>query len=483
MDDPFDRIGGHMFRNKNNFSSFIWNISFMIILALLLQENSKAQEQIEKPLYLDMAEKILKKGLKEEGAYAVLKKITGVGPRLTASPQAAAAVEIVYQQMKDLGFDEVHREPTRVGRWVRGSKEQARLVSSQFGTIPLSICAIGGSIATPETGISAQVVEVHSFRELQYMKNKIEGKIVFFNRLMDPTILETFRAYGEAAEQRVSGAAEAAKVGAGAVLVRSLTQRIDDFPHTGLMRYGRNAPKIPAACISTKDAELLSSLLKMDPDLNVHMILSSENLDPVTSYNVVGQLTGTEKPNEIILLGGHLDSWDLGTGAHDDGAGCAHAVEALRLIDELGLHPKRTIRAVMFMDEEFGGTGGRDYARSDNRKGEIHLAAIESDRGGFAPLGFGIGAESNQVESLQRWQYLFEPLGTLWIRQGGGGVDIAPLAKQGTITMGLVPAFHSYFDYHHSGKDVLEAVNPRELELGAIAMAIFAYVLAQEGLD
>jgi carboxypeptidase Q len=482
MCDSYDFNGGDMSKGNKCFTVVILNFSLIITLALF-QAYTNAQEKNDKPPHLDIAEKILKKGLQEEGAYAILKKIASVGPRLTGSPQAAAAVRIMYQEMSDLGFDDVHLEPTWVGRWIRGEEEQARLVSSQIGSIPLSICAIGGSIATPKTGISAQVVEAHSFQELQKMKDKINGKLVFFNRPMDPTLFETFMAYGEAADQRVSGAAEAAKLGAVAVLVRSLTQRIDDFPHTGLMRYESDIPQIPAACISTKGADLLSELLKKDPDLNVYIRLDCKRLSPVTSYNVVAQLTGTEKPNEIILLGGHLDSWDLGTGAHDDGAGCAHAVEALRLIDELKLRPKRTIRAVMFMDEEFGGTGGRDYARSNNRKDEVHLAAIESDRGGFAPRGFGIGAEPKTVEHLQGWQYLFEPLGTLWIRQGGGGVDIAPLAKQGTITIGLVPEFHSYFDYHHSGRDVLEAVNPRELELGAIAMAIFSYVMAQEGVD
>jgi carboxypeptidase Q len=472
-----------MSTRKKSLSLFLMNISLIVISALLLQVYPNAQEKNDKPPYLDIAGRILKKGLQEEGAYAILKKITNVGPRLTGSPQAAAAVRTVFQEMTDLGLDAVHLEPTKVGRWIRGEKENARLVSSQFGSIPLSICAIGGSIPTPETGISAHVVEIHSFQELQAKRKEINGKIVFFNRPMDPTLLETFRAYGEAVDQRVSGAAEAAKVGAVAVLVRSLTLRTDDFPHTGLMRYSSSAPMIPAACISTKGANLLSDLLERDSNLNVHMTLHCQNLSPVTSYNSVGQLTGTEKPSEIILLGGHLDSWDLGTGAHDDGAGCAHSVEALRLIHELGLHPKRTIRAVMFMDEEFGGTGGRDYARDIGRKNEIHLAAIESDRGGFAPLGFGIGASPQTVKHFQDWQYLFDPLGTLWIRQGGGGVDIAPLAGQGTVTIGLIPEFHSYFDYHHSGRDILEAVNPRELELGAIAMAIFAYALAQEGVS
>jgi hypothetical protein len=299
---------------------------------------------------------------------------------------------------------------------------------------------------------------------------------------MDPTLLNTFTAYGRAANQRVQGAVEAARVGAVAVLVRSLTTRIDDFPHTGMLRYDPGVPRISAACISTKGAEFLSTALKRDPSLLVNFKMECRNLTSVTSHNVIGQITGSEHPNEIILVGGHLDSWDLGTGAHDDGAGCVQAIEALRLIKESGLRPRRTIRAVMFMNEEFGGTGGRDYAAAKDREGEVHVAAIESDRGGFLPLGFGISGDPNTIKHLQKWEDLLRSIGLQWIRQGGGGVDIAPLAAQGTVLIGLVPDSQRYFDVHHSEKDVLETVNPRELELGAIAMAVFAYILAQEGL-
>jgi hypothetical protein len=384
--------------------------------------------------------------------------------------------------MQALGLDEVHLEPITVERWVRGKPEEAKVISAVDGTIPLSICALGGSIPTPKEGITAQALEVKSFEELKKLKEKAKGKIVFFNRAMDRAIIDSFQAYGQAAEQRVSGAVEAARAGAVAAVVRSLTLRDDDFPHTGLMNYEPFVRRIPAACVSTKGANLLSELLKKDPDLKIYLKLDCSQLPPVESHNVAGQITGSEKPEEIILLGGHLDSWDLGTGAHDDGAGCVQAVEALRLIKELGLRPKRTIRAVMFMNEEFGGSGGRDYASSKARKKEIHLAAIESDRGGFLPLGFGVGGGNQTVKSLQRWEYLFQPFGMFWIKEGGGGVDIAPLANKGTIAIGLIPESHKYFDFHHSARDVLGAVHPRELELGAIAMAIFAYIMAQEGV-
>jgi hypothetical protein len=234
--------------------------------------------------------------------------------------------------------------------------------------------------------------------------------------------------------------------------------------------------------ISTKGAERLSELLRVEPGLRFRFKTSSQTLPPVTSANVIGQLTGSEKPDEVILVGGHLDSWDLSAGAHDDGAGCAQSIEALRLLHELALRPKRTIRAVLFMDEENGGTGGRDYARSADRRRERHIAAIESDRGGFLPIGIGAGARGPVFDRVKAWEPLFQQVGLQWVRPGGGGVDIAPLAASGTVMMGLVPDSQRYFDVHHSGRDTIDSVHPRELELGATAMALLSYLLAQEGL-
>jgi hypothetical protein len=299
---------------------------------------------------------------------------------------------------------------------------------------------------------------------------------------MDPTRLDTFAAYGGAAQQRSGGAVAAAKAGAVGVVVRSLTFELDDDPHTGTMSYEAGTPKIPAVTISTRGAERLAELLRTDPDLRFHFQTSSRTLAPVTSHNVMGELRGTEEPDEVIVVGGHIDSWDLSPGAHDDGAGCAQSIEALRLLRALGLRPKRTIRAVLFMDEENGGTGGRDYARSANRKGERHVAAIESDRGGFLPLGIGAGGKGPAFDRVKAWEPLFQRIGLQWVRPGGGGVDIAPLAAGGTLLMGLVPDSQRYFDVHHSGTDTIEAVHPRELELGATAMALLAYLLAQEGV-
>ncbi len=433
--------------------------------------------------YGEIARQLLVTALHERPSFALLERIVATGPRLAGSPGAAAAVELTRQIMQDLDLEAVHLEPTRVPRWIRGAPAEAHLISPRMGTRPLSIAAIGGSIATPEAGISAPVLEVFTFEQLRTLGEQAVGRIVFFNRAMDPGRLDTFAAYGAAADQRTQGAVEAARVGALAVLVRSLTLRLDDSPHTGMMRYAPDVPPIPAACVSTRGAERLSRALKIDPETRVSLRFHCRNLEPGPSHNVIGQITGTDRPEEIILLGGHLDCWDLSHGAHDDGAGCAQSIAALQLLKQLGLKPRRTIRAVLFMNEEFGGSGGKDYAASEMRRDEKHVAALESDRGGFLPLYLGIGLEEREfLEFQKKWEPLFKSVGVQEIRRGGGGVDIAPLGAQGTVLCGLIPDSQRYFDVHHSAKDVIETVHPRELELGTVAVALFAYLIAQEGI-
>ncbi len=438
--------------------------------------------QSDQGRYDQVAASISQKGLREQGAYATLAKLLSVGPRLTGSPQADAAVAAMAVHMRALGFENVHLEPTMVSRWVRGEGEEGRIVSRLAGTIPVKVRAIGNSIGTPAEGITAPVVEVRSFQELDSLGDKARGRIVFFNGSMDPTLIDTFQAYGGAARQRSGGAVAAAKAGGVAAIVRSLTIGINDDPHTGTMSYDDGTPKIPAVTISTAAAERLSEVLRKDPEARFRFRTSSRTLAPVTSHNVMGEIRGVEKPEDVILVGGHIDSWDLSPGAHDDGAGCAQSIEAVRLLKELGLKPTRTIRAVLFMDEENGGTGGRDYAASQSRKGERHVAAIESDRGGFLPLGIGAGPAGPALDRIKGWEPLFQRIGLQWIRAGGGGVDIAPLGASGTVLMGLVPDSQRYFEVHHSGIDTLDKVNPRELQLGANALALLAYILAQDGV-
>ena len=452
----------------------------VITSAAFSRPEDSPSDPIEK--YQNIAQRLLERGLRELPSYSILERITSVGHRLPGSPGAAAAVELTRQIMMEMGLENVHLEPTTVPHWVRGPEEKALMISSLLGDHALSIAAIGGSVSTSDDGLSAQVIEVKDFTELEHLKESATGKIIFFNVKMEPGFLNTFSAYGKAAAYRVRGAVEASKRGAAAALVRSPTTANDDFPHTGMMSYEPGITKIPAACISTQGADLLSQSLKLDPDLKVFVRFHCQNLPPVRSYNVIGDLRGCEKPDEIILLGGHLDSWDLSPGAHDDGAGCTHALASLYLIKALDLKPKRTIRAVLFMNEEFGGSGGRDYAASEKRTDEKHILAIESDRGGFLPLGIGINADEPTLDWMQKWMPALQSIQIHWIRKGGGGVDIAPLGKQGAVLGGLVTDSQRYFDVHHSGRDSLETVHPRELELGTIALSLLAYIVSEEGL-
>jgi carboxypeptidase Q len=434
--------------------------------------------------YQGIVDRLRESGLAGERAFEILERITSVGPRLTGSSQAAAAVELSLKLMEEMGLARVHSEPVEVGHWVRGDIAEAAIAASGArAAVPLAVCALGGSVGTPENGITAQVVEVQSIDKLASLGPELEGKIVFFNRPMDRRLAEPFAAYGAAADQRVDGASAAARHGAVAVLVRSLTFRQDRNPHTGLMRYSPQVRRIPAAALSTSDADALSVLLKKDHTISVSLRMNCRDMGRVVSANVAGQVTGSELPDEVILLGGHLDSWDLGVGAHDDAAGCAAALEALGLIKDLGLRPRRTIRAVFFMDEEFGGTGGRAYEAAPGRKGERHLVAAESDRGGFVPLGLAIGGRDGKIlERMKSYHALFRPLGAAFIVPGGGGVDVGPLIEKGAVPAAVITNAHAYFDHHHSALDTVASVHPRELELQAVILAVLAYILAQEGI-
>jgi len=451
------------------------SIAILFSTILFAQTNNKP--------YTDIAQQITRTALAEGRAYHLLAELTSYGPRLSGSPQAAAAVEWSRQTMMQLGFDNVRLQEVIVPHWVRGPIEEAAIVNSAtMGTAPLTVCALGGSVATPEMGVVAEVIEVKSFDELKALGAKATGKIIFFNRPMDASKINTFEAYGGAVNQRGSGAVEAAKAGGVAALVRSMTTRLDDQPHTGGMGYQEEVPKIPAAAISTLDANLLSQILAQEKTVRVRLKLTCQTLPDSPSANVIGEITGAEKPEEIIVVGGHLDSWDKGTGAHDDGAGCVQAIEVLRLLKALNLKPKRTIRAVMFINEENGLRGGIEYARRATESNAKHIAAIEADRGGFAPRGFSVEADSSKFYRLANWAYLFKELGADNIFRGGSGADISVLVRQGVPGIGLVPESQRYFDFHHSDNDVIAGVNERELNLGAAAMAILCYVIAQEGL-
>lgn len=406
-----------------------------------------------------------------------------IGNRLSGSPEAAAAVEYTRQLMASYDFDTVYLQPVMVPHWVRGKKEIVRITNSaKHGTFDLNALALGNSVGTGPEGVLAEVIEVSGLDEVNELGKKVEGKIVFYNGAMDPTLINTFGAYGGAVAQRGSGASEAAKYGAKAVIVRSVTNRRDDIPHTGSLRYKALINQIPAVAISTNDADKLSQILKDEP-LKAYIETHCEMLPDVLSYNVVGELRGSEFPDEIIAVGGHLDSWDVGEGAHDDGSGCVQAIEALRLFKALELKPKRTLRAVMWMNEENGLRGGVEYARVAKENGENHVAAIESDSGGFLPLGFSMSGTEEQKAQVKEWKELFLPFGLYDFDQNGGGADIGPLSPQGVLLIGLEPSSQRYFNYHHTPADVFEAVDQRELELGAASMGALMYLIDQEGID
>ncbi len=412
-------------------------------------------------------------------AYANLKELTDKGSRLSGSPGAAQAVEWARKKFNSYGFDKVTLQEVLVPHWERGSKEEARITSGSSGK--LHIAALGNSIGTDAKGIEAEVIEVSGLDDAEAKAEILKGKIVFFNGFMDPTAMDSFEAYGKAVPQRVGGASVAAKFGAVAVLVRSMTMNHDEFPHTGVMKYEDKIQKIPAAAIATADADRLSQLLKTKK-IKINLVLSAKLLEPVKSFNVIGELTGSEFPNEIIVVGGHLDSWDLGAGAQDDGAGVVQSIEVIRAIKALNLKPKRTIRTVLFMAEEFGGFGGAEYGKQAALTKEKYIAAFESDRGGYSPRGFETNANEKVLRKLEAWKEDLAPLHADFIKKGGGGTDIEPLGVLGAVQFGLYPDSARYFDVHHSKKDSLEAVNARELHLGAAAMAVLVYLISDEGL-
>lgn len=451
-------------------------LTFLLLTPVSFSFSQSKDEAAIKQIF----DEALSKGKSYEMLYDLC---TNIGPRLSGSPGAAAAVEWSRNVMEEFDFDSVWLQPVRVPHWIRGQKETGRIISRKQGTLSVNVCALGGTIGTGSAGIAAGVVEVKSFDELKALGTAdVKGKIVFFNRPMDPTKINTFTAYGGAVEQRANGASEAARYGAVAALVRSMGSNLEDYPHTGNMRYAPNVVKIPALAISTRHAELLSQMLKEEKDVQVYLQNHSVTLEDAPSFNVVGEIRGSDFPDEIIVVGGHLDSWDLGQGAHDDGAGCVQAIEVLRLFKQMGYKPKRTIRAVMFMNEENGLRGGLKYAELAEKNKEKHIAAIESDRGGFVPRGFTVPTDATAKAKVRSWKTLLEPYGLTDFSSEGGGADIGPLANQGVALLGFLPDSQRYFNYHHTAEDTIDKVDKRELELGAAAMAAMVYLIDQYGL-
>jgi hypothetical protein len=450
---------------------------FIFSLTAQLNAQSSAHEEQIKTLY--------HKSLTSSKAYNWLDHLSNkIGGRLSGSLNAERAVAWGKTELESLGLDRVYLQKVMVPKWVRGTFEYASIITGPGMSMNVPVCALGGSIATPSSGLRAGVVEVKSFEELEALgEEKIKGNFVFFNRPMPAELINTFEAYSKTVNQRTQGAARAARQGAVGVIVRSMNLRLDDFPHTGSMRYGDlpNSMRIPAAAISTNGAQLLSSMLALNNDLKFYLKLDCKNFPDVSSHNVIGEIKGSEFPEEIIVVGGHLDSWDLGDGSHDDGAGIVQSMEVLRLFKQMNYKPKRTIRVVLYMNEENGLRGGTAYAQYAKQNKEKHIFALESDAGGFSPRGFVFEASNSQFKQIESWKPYFSPYLADRFELGGSGADIGPLRDNKAVLSGLRPDSQRYFNFHHAANDTFDAINKRELELGAAAMSSLVYLVDQYG--
>jgi carboxypeptidase Q len=448
--------------------------------ALTARSNmSEQSRQADSVLIRRLADEILLNGR----AYSNLRTLTKtVGSRLSGSAGYYKAEIWGKNALQDAGADKVWLQECMVPHWVRGGRDSASWVLPGGTVSPmdrLNILALGNSLGTGSAGIEAPVLLIHSFDELEQKKDAIKGKIVFYNYPFNQTFVETFRAYGDAVGYRVFGASRAAKYGALAVLVRSMSSSVDNDPHTGAMFYNDSFPKIPAAAVGLRDADKLAAAITKNGKGDVYLRTMASMLPDTLAHNIIGELRGSEFPDQYITIGGHLDSWDPAEGAQDDGAGCVHSIEVLRALKAIGYKPRHTIRVVLFANEENGSRGGTKYSDEAKAKGEKHLFALESDAGGFTPRGFRISLSKEKLDGIRAsWLPLLQPYGVYEFYQGDGGADVTPLKDKAHATVGeLIPDSQRYFDYHHAAGDVLENVNKRELELGALNMAALIYLV------
>jgi hypothetical protein len=423
----------------------------------------------------DAVQRLIDAGLAGDGAYRKLAWLTDrIGPRLSGSENLERAIVWCADEMKRDGLDRVWTEKVMVPHWVRGEASGRILAPVEH---PMVLLALGMSDGTPPDGITAEVVEVSSLDEVAKLGDRAQGKIVLFNKKIYPNGGED-RGYGAGASLRYSGASAAAKVGAVGMMIRSLATADLRLPHTGAMAYEDGVPRIPATAISPEDAELIHRFLAAGETVKVTFRQTCRTLPDAESANTIGEIRGSEKPDEVVVIGGHLDSWDVGTGAQDDGAGCAVSMEAIRLIRALGLKPKRTIRAIMFTNEENGLRGGKAYAATHAAELAGHVGAIESDSGGARPLGFGVSAGAGSVDVVRRLAAPLASFAADEVREGGGGADISPMADAGVPMLGLRQDATHYFDVHHTVADTLDKVDPHDLAMNATAMAVMAWQLA-----
>tara|TARA_B100000508_G_scaffold85763_1_gene66710 strand:- start:15805 stop:17199 length:1395 start_codon:yes stop_codon:yes gene_type:complete len=458
------------------------NIYTPLVFALLMISGiSSAQDKIEFNEDSTFIRAIFDEALVRGEAYENLRSLCkDVGPRLTGSASAEVAIHWGVQRLQNYGFDTVYKQEIQVPHWERGTTEQGWFKTPEGELNKVNLLALGGSIGTE--GVLESEIIMFKDRDalLAADQSEIEGKIVFIAQPMNQKLINTFRAYGGCYPVRGHGAADAGKKGAVGVIIRSLSISEHEHAHTGTMRYEDGVTKIPAAAISTKDATKLEKMItESDEPFRFVMEMDCQKYPDMTSYNVIAEIKGAENPEQIITVGGHLDSWDVGEGAHDDGAGIVHSMEALRILKELNYQPKNTLRVVFFMNEENGNKGGKSYAKYAKESGQKHIAAIESDRGGFAPRGFDVDGSSEHLELLQSFTKLLKPYYLHHFEKGYGGVDIGPLKDEfdSIALYGFVPDSQRYFDFHHNHNDVFENVNKRELHMGAGSICSLIYLL------
>jgi hypothetical protein len=453
----------------------------LFILAAFIPMLASAQSNADSVYIKKISDEIMRNGK----AHDLLRELTkGIGGRLAGSVQYTKAVQWGEASLKKLGADKVFLQECMMPNWKRGGKDQATIViqNGKKTNRSLDVLALGNSLGTGGKPLVAEVIAVQDFDEMEAKKDQLKGKIVYFNNKFNPTNIQTFKSYGEAGQYRRSGPSRAAKYGAVGVMIRSLTEATDNNPHTGTTGYDEAYPKIPAIALGNEDADYIWSTTRNN-SIKVSMTTNGSFGPDVVGHSVVAELTGTEFPNEYITVGGHLDSWDVNEGAHDDGAGIVQTIEIMRALKVLGYKPKRTLRFVLFANEENGMRGGNKYAEEAKKNNEKHVFALESDAGGFTPRGFGFTVSPAQLTKIQSWLPLLKPYGTDFLQAGGGGADIGPLNRTfGTPIAGLMPDSQRYFDIHNARSDVFENVNKRELNLGAVNMAALIYLVDQYGL-
>ncbi|MCW3113092.1 MAG: peptidase [Segetibacter sp.] len=420
-------------------------------------------------------------------AYENLRHLTKqIGGRLAGSPQMVKAENWGLAILKQSGADTAYFQQCTVPHWVRGGVDKAVVTSidDKKQKRTLDVLALGNSIGSGQKGVTADVVAVSSFDDLENRKDEVKGKIVFYNYPFNPTYIVPANAYGESGVYRANGPSRAAKYGAIGVIVRSMTEATNNHPHTGATRYTDSFPKIPAVAVGLEDADYLWQVCRKHKKVQVSFTTNGKFLPDTIGHNVIAEIKGSEATNDFITVGGHLDSWDVNEGAHDDGTGIVQTIEVLRTLKMLGYKPKKTLRFVLFANEENGTRGGLKYAEEAKAKNENHVLAIESDEGGFTPRGFSFTIDNARLEKIRAWITLLMPYGVYEFTQGGGGTDIGPLNRTlKTPLAGFVPDNQRYFDLHHARNDVFEAVNKRELLLGAINMAGLIYLVDKYGLD